>query len=125
MKPMGRFSTTALAWLALTAGAAAQSYPSRPIHMLVAYPPAGANDLLARVIGQKLSEAWGQPVVVDNKPGANGVIGTEAAKNSPADGYTLLMGATGTHTINPALYNKLPYDPVKDFEPVTLVASAP
>src|SRR5258708_35664150 len=83
MKPTGRFSTTVLAWLALTAGAAAQTYPSRPIHMLVAYPSAGANDLLARVVGQKLSDAWGQPVVGDNQPGAHRGNGTRAAKDRP------------------------------------------
>jgi tripartite-type tricarboxylate transporter receptor subunit TctC len=107
------------------AGAHAQPYPSKPIRMLVAYPPGGANDLLARIVAQKLNEAWGQAVVVENKPGANAIIGTEAAKKSAPDGYTLLMGATGSHTINPVMYRSLPYDPVKDFAPVTLVASAP
>jgi tripartite-type tricarboxylate transporter receptor subunit TctC len=114
-----------LAALCLAGSAFAQAYPSKPIKMLVAYPPGGANDLLARVVGQKLNEAWGQPVVVENKPGANAVIGTEQGKNSPPDGYTMIMGATGSHTINPALYDRLPYDPLKDFVPVSLVASAP
>jgi tripartite-type tricarboxylate transporter receptor subunit TctC len=111
--------------MAWTGDAAAQPYPNKPIRMMVAYPPGGANDLLARIVAQKLSDAWGQPVVTENKPGANAIIGTEAAKKSAPDGYTLLMGATGSHTINPALYNKLPYDPVRDFAPVMLVASAP
>jgi tripartite-type tricarboxylate transporter receptor subunit TctC len=119
------FGLALLAGLLAVSGASAQSYPAKPIRMLVAYPPGGANDLLARIVGQRLSEAWGQPVVTDNKPGANGLIGTELAAKSAPDGYTLLMGATGTHTINPALYRKLPYDRVRDFQPVTLIASAP
>jgi tripartite-type tricarboxylate transporter receptor subunit TctC len=114
----------ALASIALT-GARAQSYPGRPVRMIVPYPPAGANDLLARIVGEKLAAMWGQPVVVDNRPGANGLIGVEAAKNSAPDGYTLVMGATGTHAINPVLYRKLPYDAVKDFAPITLLGSAP
>jgi tripartite-type tricarboxylate transporter receptor subunit TctC len=111
--------------LAALSGARAQSYPQHAIRMIVPYPPAGANDLLARIVGERLTAAWGQPVVVDNRPGANGLIGVEAAKNSAPDGYTLVMGAAGTHAINPALYHKLPYDAVKDFTPVTMLASAP
>jgi tripartite-type tricarboxylate transporter receptor subunit TctC len=107
------------------AGAAAQGYPARPIRMVVPYPPAGANDLLGRLIGERLAALLGQPVVIDNRPGANGIIGVELAKHSAPDGYTLVMGATGTHVINPVLYNKLPYDAVKDFAPITLLGSAP
>jgi tripartite-type tricarboxylate transporter receptor subunit TctC len=114
-----------LAWLALTAGAAAQTYPSRPIHMLVAYPPAGANDLLARVVGQKLSDAWGQPVVVDNKPGASGNIGAEAVARAAPDGYTLLMQYSGYHVGNPSLFQQIKWSPTKDFVPVALVMRAP
>lgn len=125
MRPFLRLLSAMLVGIACAGGALAQDYPNKPIRMMVAYPPGGANDLLARIVAQKLSEAWGQPVVTENKPGANAIIGTEAARKSAPDGYTLLMGATGSHTINPALYNKLPYDPVRDFAPVMLVASAP
>lgn len=114
--------------LALTlacAGVSAQSYPSRPIRVVVPYPPGGPLDIMARAIGQKLTEAWSQPVVVDNRAGAGGNIGAELVAKSPADGYTLLMGAVATHAINPTLYGKLAYDPVKDFEPVALVAQVP
>ena len=111
--------------LAASLGAAAQPYPARAIRLIVPYPPGGANDLLGRIVGDRLAAAWGQPVVVDNRPGANGLIGVELAKHSAPDGYTLLIGATGTHAVNPVLYRKLPYDPVKDFAPITLVASAP
>ena len=108
-----------------SASATAQNYPTRAIRLIVPYPPGGANDLLGRIVGDRLAAAWGQPVVIDNRPGANGLIGVALAKHSAPDGYTLLIGATGTHTVNPVLYRKLPYDPVKDFAPVTLVASAP
>src|SRR5271163_1084585 len=94
----------ALLALAATVGAVAQTYPTRAIRLIVPYPPAGANDLLARLVGERLSAAWGQPVVVDNRPGANGLIGVEAAKHAAPDGYTLVIGATGTHAVNPALY---------------------
>jgi tripartite-type tricarboxylate transporter receptor subunit TctC len=107
------------------AGASAQSYPSRPIRLVVPYPPGGPLDIMARAIGQKLTEAWNQPVVVDNRAGAGGNIGAELVAKSPADGYTLLMGAVATHAINPTLYGKLPYDPVRDFAPVALVAQVP
>ena len=100
-------------------------YPAKPIRIIVAYTPAGTTDILARAIGQKLTEAWKQPVIVDNRPGANGNIGTEAAAKSPADGYTLLMGTAGTHGVNPGLYPKLPYDAVKDFAPISLTAIVP
>jgi tripartite-type tricarboxylate transporter receptor subunit TctC len=105
--------------------AAAQGYPSKPIRFVVPYPPGGPLDLMARAIGAGLTEAWGQPVVVENKPGAGGGIGAEAVARSPGDGYTLLMGAVATHAINPALYASVPYDPLRDFVPVTLVAQVP
>ena len=105
--------------------ASAQSYPSKPIRLIVPYPPGGPLDIMARAIGQKLTEAWSQPVVVDNRAGAGGNIGADLVAKSPADGYTLLMGAVATHAINPTLYAKLPYDPVKDFAPVALVAQVP
>ena len=106
-------------------GVYAQNYPSRPIRLVVPYPPGGPLDIMARAIGQKLTEAWNQAVVVDNRPGAGGNIGADLVAKSPADGYTLLMGAVATHAINPSLYGRLPYDPVKDFAPVALVAQVP
>jgi tripartite-type tricarboxylate transporter receptor subunit TctC len=104
---------------------AAQGYPSKPIRFVVPYPPGGPLDIMARAVGQKLTEAWGQPVVVDNRAGAGGNIGADLVAKSPPDGYTLLMGAVATHAINPTLYGKVPYDPIKDFAPVALVAQVP
>jgi tripartite-type tricarboxylate transporter receptor subunit TctC len=104
---------------------AAEPYPSRPIRIVVAYTPAGATDILARIIGQKMNEAWGQPVIIDNRPGANGNIGTEYAAKAQPDGHTFLMTTAGPHGINPSLYRKLGYDAVKDFSPVSLVALVP
>jgi len=115
----------ALASVFGSASAWAQSYPSKPIRLVVPYPPGGPLDIMARAIGQKLTEAWHQPVVVDNRAGAGGNIGADLVAKSPADGYTLLMGAVATHAINPTLYAKIPYDPVKDFAPVALVAQVP
>ena len=103
----------------------AQPYPSKPIRLVVPFPPGGPLDLAGRAIGQKLSEAWGQPVVVENKPGAGGNIGADMVAKSPADGYTLVMGALSTHAVNPHLFAKMPYDALKDFAPVTLVAITP
>jgi tripartite-type tricarboxylate transporter receptor subunit TctC len=100
-------------------------FPNRPIRMVVPYPPGGGNDLLARAIKAPLETRWGQLIVVDNRPGANGTIATEAVAKGPADGYTLLMGSTATHAINPALYHRLGYDAVRDFSPVAMVGSTP
>ena len=116
--------TVLFAWSVLVC-AQSGGYPERPIRIVVAYTPAGTTDILARVIGQKLNEAWGQPVIIDNRPGANGNIGTEYAAKATADGYTLLMGTAGTHGINPGLYRKLGFDAVKDFAPISLVAMVP
>lgn len=107
-----------------TKALSAQLYPSKPIRMIVAYPPSGGTDILARMIGQKLADALGQPVVIDNRGGANGNIGSELAAKSPADGYTLLMG-TANLTVNPSLYRKLGYKPLKDFAPISLVTQQP
>ena len=101
------------------------AFPSKPVRLIVPFTPGGSTDILARALGQKLTEAWGQPVVVDNRPGAGGIIGMETAAKAPPDGYTLVMGHVGTLAANPALYKSLPYDPVKDFAPVTLVAMVP
>jgi tripartite-type tricarboxylate transporter receptor subunit TctC len=114
-----------LVLLAIVTAAQSAGYPDKPIRIVVAYTPAGATDILARTIGQKLTEAWGQPVIIDNRPGANGNIGTEYAAKASADGYTLLMVTAGTHGINPGLYRKLGFDAVKDFAPVSLVAMVP
>ena len=107
------------------ATALAQTYPSKPIRIIVAYTPAGTTDILARVVGQKMSESFDQPVIVDNRPGVNGNIGTDVAAKATADGHTLLMVTAGTHGINPSLYRKLPWDAVKDFAPISLVANVP
>ena len=109
----------------LPAAAVAQQYPSKPIRIIVAYTPAGATDILARAVGQKMSESFAQPVIVENRPGANGNIGTDVAAKATPDGHTLLMVTAGTHGINPSLYRKLPWDAVKDFAPVSLVAMVP
>ena len=109
----------------LTATAVAQPYPTKPIRIVVPFPPGGATDLLARDVAPKLTEAWGQSVIVDNRPGAAGNIGSELVAKSAPDGYTLEMGTVGTHAINASLYAKMPYDHVKDFVPIILVAGVP
>ena len=101
------------------------AYPSKPVRLVVPFPAGGTTDLLARAAAQKLFEAWGQQVIVDNRPGAAGNIGAELVAKAPPDGYTLLMGTVGTHAINTSLYAKMPYDHVKDFTPVILVAGVP
>ena len=106
--------------LALTSAAFAQGYPNRPIKLVVPWPPGQNTDLTARIVAEKLAPALGQPVVVDNRPGAGGVVGTEAASKAAPDGYTLLMGSSGPITISPSV-QKVSYDPQKDFAPVTLV----
>ena len=115
----------ALGLAALAAGAAAQDYPARPIKLVVPFPPAGGTDIIARVVGQKLAEANKWTVVVDNKPGAGGNIGVDAAAKSPPDGYTIVMGQTSNLAINATLYKNLPYDPMKDLVPIVLVGSSP
>ena len=110
---------------AAIAGAQTPSYPTKPIRLVVPFPAGGATDILARAVAQKLTEAWGQAVVVDNRPGAGGNIGSELVAKAAPDGYTLEMGTVGTHAINASLYAKMPYDHVKDFAPVILVAGVP
>ena len=114
-----------LPFLIMPGAVAAQPYPTKPIRIIVAYTPAGTTDILARVVGQKMSEGFAQPVIVDNRPGVNGNIGTELAAKATADGHTLLMVTAGTHGINPSLYRKLGFDAVKDFAPISLVANVP
>jgi tripartite-type tricarboxylate transporter receptor subunit TctC len=113
-----------LALAAISAASSAQGFPNKPIRLIVAFSAGGPTDVLARAIGQKLSETLGQQVAIDNRPGAGGNIGSEIVAKAPPDGYTLVMGIVGTHAINPSLYSKMPYDPVKDFAPVILTASA-
>ena len=108
--------------LALTGLVQAQdSYPTKPVRIIVAYPAGGANDIVARAIGQELAQELGQPMVIENKSGAAGIIGADAAAKSPPDGYTLFMAA-GAHTLAPSLHKSLPYDIVRDFQPVSLAA---
>jgi len=99
----------------------AQSWPQKPVHIVVAYPPGGGIDILARQLADKLTPRWGQPVIVENKPGANTIVAAEAAAKAPADGYTVLMSSDATFSINPHLYAKLPYDAQRDFVPVTML----
>ncbi len=103
----------------------AQPYPAKPIRIVVPFPAGGNADIFARAYAQKLGDAWKQTPIVDNRAGAAGIIGTQFVARSPADGYTLLFGTTGTHTTNPAVYARLPYDPVKDFSPVSNFADSP
>jgi tripartite-type tricarboxylate transporter receptor subunit TctC len=105
--------------------AGAQAYPTKPVRMIVPYPAGGYYDFLARTIGQKLGEGWGQSLLVENRAGANGIVGTDYVAKSAADGYTIMMGGIGPHGINPSLYPKLPYDTLRDFAPVIHVATAP
>jgi tripartite-type tricarboxylate transporter receptor subunit TctC len=101
----------------------AQAYPSKLVTFIVPFPPGGVTDPVARMVGQKMSESVKQSVIVENKPGASGIIAAEFVKRAPPDGYAVLMGFTGSHSVNPSLYSKLPYDPVKDFQPVTPLIS--
>ena len=117
---------TAVFFLAMLAspGVQAQAYPDRPVRILIGYPPGGGTDLVARLIATPLSERWKQPVVVDNRPGANAIIATEAVVKSKPDGYTLLMAYATELALNPATHKKLPYDPVRDLAPIVQLASA-
>jgi len=103
----------------------AQNYPSKPIKYIVPFQPGGTTDILGRIVALKLQEAWGQPVVVENRPGAGGAVGAEMTAKAAPDGYTVMGGTISTHAINASVYSKLPYDPVKDFEPVTQLAQQP
>ena len=109
--------------LALSSAASAQTYPAKPIRMIVPWAAGGTTDILARIVSQKLSEASGQQVLVDNRGGASGNIGSEVAVRAPADGYTLLFGSMSTHTMNQFLYSRMTYDPVRDVAPITMIAN--
>jgi tripartite-type tricarboxylate transporter receptor subunit TctC len=121
----------ALAFLALSTGCAwaqtdvARNYPSKAVRLVVGFAAGGGTDIVARLMGQKLSEAYGQPVVIENKPGTSGILGTEFVARAQPDGYTLLLSPSGVFVINPAMYSKLPYSPTRDFVPVSMVANFP
>jgi tripartite-type tricarboxylate transporter receptor subunit TctC len=112
-----------LALIAVEAGAQTP-YPAKPIRIVVPFPPGGFSDVFSRIIGGEMSKAWGQQVVVDNRPGAGGNIGSDIVAKAPPDGYTLVMGTIGTHAINATLFSKLPYDPIRDFTAVAFVVEA-
>ena len=114
----------AAAFLAVPSLTPAQTFPTKPVRIIVPFPPGGGTDVVSRLLGQKLGEAWGQQVVIDNRPGASMMIGHELGAKAPPDGYTLIM-SSNNHTINPSVYKKIPYDTVKDFAPVTLVGNSP
>jgi tripartite-type tricarboxylate transporter receptor subunit TctC len=114
-----------IALCAIAFGAWAQTYPTKPIRIVVGFPPGGGNDIIARLVGAKMQETWGQSVVIDNRPGAASIIAAEHVAKSAPDGYTLLVNATGGMSVNPVLYAKLPYDSLKDFVPISMVGSFP
>ncbi|CAN7227418.1 tripartite tricarboxylate transporter substrate binding protein [Variovorax paradoxus] len=118
-------STLLLACLPFAAAAQAGSFPDKPIRIVVPFPPGGATDAAARLVAVKMGEHWGQPVVVDNRAGAGGNVGSDLVAKAPADGYTLVMGVTGSHAINTSLYSRMPYDPVADFVAISQVAVVP
>lgn len=123
--PLFFLRTAALTLTAVACGAQAQTYPAKPVRIIVPFAPGGSTDIVARALGAKASESLGQSIVIENRAGAGGSIGAEAAAKAAADGYTLFMGHVGTLAINPALYRKLPYDPLRDFAPITLAIASP
>jgi tripartite-type tricarboxylate transporter receptor subunit TctC len=114
-----------LSGMLLAAGVAAQQYPSKPIRLMVPFPPGGSTDIVARIVAQKLGSQLGQQLVIENRGGAGGTLGTAVVAKAPPDGYTLVVGTTSTHVVAPSVYQKLEYDPVKDFAPVSLMAVTP
>ncbi|HSU62268.1 MAG TPA: tripartite tricarboxylate transporter substrate-binding protein, partial [Burkholderiales bacterium] len=122
--PTMKFAALFFAALVSAGSALAQPYPQKPIRIIVPFPAGGIADTFARSIGQKLNDAWSQPVVVENRAGAGGNIGAEAVAKAPPDGYTLVMGNIGTHALNVTLFKDLPFDPIRDFAPVALVLEA-
>lgn len=122
---MRRFRSLAAVLALIGAHALAQGYPAKPIRLVLPYPPGGGSDTIARPLAQRLGEALGQQVVVDNRGGGGGAIGMEHAAKAAPDGYTIVMALTAQLAVNPSLYRKLPYDPVKDFVPITLLAEGP
>jgi tripartite-type tricarboxylate transporter receptor subunit TctC len=116
-------AAAAAALLIATAAVADTRFPSKPVRLISAYAPGGGNDTMARALAQRLTEAWGQQVIVDNRPGANGLVACEIAAKAAPDGYTMLMASISSHAINPALYQKIPYDPIRDFAAVSLLGT--
>ncbi len=125
MKLLRYLASTLLVCLPLAAAAQASDFPNKAIRLVVPFPPGGATDAAARLVAVKMSEHWGQPVLVDNRAGAGGNVGSDLVAKSPADGYTLVMGVTGSHAINTSLYSKMSYDPVADFVAISQVAVVP
>jgi len=125
MKLLRCLVSSLLVCLPLAAAAQASDFPGKAIRIVVPFPPGGATDAAARLVAVKMSEHWGQPVLVDNRAGAGGNVGSDLVAKSPADGYTLVMGVTGSHAINASLYSKMPYDPVADFVAISQVAVVP
>ncbi len=123
--PSRRAALAALASLVLAGPAAAQAWPDRPIRLVVGFAPGGFTDVLARLLGQQLAQRLGQPVVVENKPGAAGTLGADLVAKAKPDGYTLLLGHSNSNAVAPALYPKLPYDVLRDFTPITRIATTP
>ncbi len=123
---MARIVSLVVALVVVCAGPApAQDYPAKPIHILVPYAPGGITDIAARIVGAKLTEAWGQQVVVENKPGGNGFIAMSAGAKAAPDGYTLTMATVGDVAINPAMFKEMPYDVERDLAPIAMVSDAP
>src|SRR5947208_3873848 len=110
---------------ALASFPAAAQYPGKPVRIVVPFSAGGTTDILARAVGQKLTEAWSQPIVIDNRPGASGMIGAEIVAKAPPDGYTLLVGTQTNHVVAPAMVEKPAYDPARDFAPITVIATSP
>ena len=125
MNILRHLASTLLVCIPLLAVAQASDFPNKAIRLIVPFPPGGATDAAARLVAGKMSEHWGQPVLVDNRAGAGGNVGSDLVAKSPADGYTLVMGVTGSHAINTSLYSKMPYDPVADFVAISQVAVVP
>jgi tripartite-type tricarboxylate transporter receptor subunit TctC len=121
---IARLVLAGLLWSAAIFTAVAQPYPARPIRIIVPFPAGGIADVYARLIGARIGESWGQPVVVENRTGAGGNIGADAVAKSPPDGYTIAMGSLGTHAVNVSLFASMPYDPVRDFAPIAHVLEA-
>ena len=115
----------AFACVGVAPAAQAQDYPSKPLRLIVPFPPGGSTDIVARIVAQKLALRLGQSIVVENRGGAGGTLGAAAAAKATPDGYTLMVGSTSTHSVAPSVYPKLDYDPVKDFAPVSMMATTP
>src|ERR1043165_1718347 len=122
---MIRIAAVVLALLAAQVSPAQDACPSKPVRIVIGYAAGGGNDIIVRVMTPELSKGLGQPVIVDNRPGAQGILASELAAKAPPDGYTLLMGPSGPMTINPATYSKLPYSPTRDFAPISMIGSFP